>query len=133
MKSIFQTLLLSWVIWVTQISSVFAAEDNQWLLQWVKDATWSDGKTVSAITRIRTWDLHLDDIPNVIHSLITIFISLAGTVSVIFVIVWAYKLLFGSLTWDPSKWKATIIMALTGFVISIMAWFIVKLIFNNFG
>ncbi len=95
---------------------------NEWLLEWI-----------GSKTRIRTWDIHLDDIPNVIKSLIDIFLWIAWTVSVIFVIVWAYKLLFGSLQWDHTKWRETIIMAITGFAISVLAWFVVKFIFNNFS
>ncbi len=135
------TFLCIITIIVTYINSwLFVAQAAEWaptgLLNGIKDVgtvenwvatEWSK----SASERIRTGDLHLDDVPNVIKGLIDIFIGLAGTIAVIFVIYWSYRLLFGSLSWDHTKWRETIIMALTGFVIAILSWFIVKLIFNN--
>ena len=80
---------------------------------------------------IRTWDIHLDDIPNMITSAINFFMWIAWTIAIIFVIIWAYKILFGSLEQDKTKWKDTIIMALGWFAIAALAWFIIKLIVEN--
>ncbi len=80
---------------------------------------------------IKNWDIHLDDIPGVLQSAINFFMGIAGTVAVIFVIIWAYKILFGSLQQDKTKGRDTIIMALGGFAIAALAWFIVKLILSN--
>ena len=93
-----------------------------WLLWWIGDTK-----------KIRDWDIHIDDIPNVLQYLINAFLGIAWTVAVLFVIIWAYKLLFGSLKSDHTKWRETIIMAISGFAISALAWFIVKFIFDNFG
>jgi RsiW-degrading membrane proteinase PrsW (M82 family) len=83
--------------------------------------------------KLKKWDkITLGDIPNMIKNMIEFFISIAWTIAVIFVIVWAYKILFGSLQQDKTKWKDTIIMALWGFVIATLAWFIVQFIFDNF-
>ena len=82
---------------------------------------------------LRKWDCDLDDLIWGIKWMIEIFLGLAWTISVIFVIIWAYKLLFGSLKSDHTKWRETIVMALTGFAISVLAWFIVKFVFDNFG
>ena len=95
----------------------------KWLLEWV---WWT-------VDDLRTGNVHIDDIAWWLKWMIDIFLSLAGTISVIFVIIWAYYLLFGSLKSDHTKWKDTIVMALTGFAISVLAWFVVKLIFDNFG
>jgi len=95
----------------------------KWLLEWVG---WSK-------ENLRNWKLHIEDIAGAIKWMIDIFLWLAWTIAVIFVIIWAYKLLFGSTKGDISKWRETIIMALTGFAISVLAWFIVKFIFDNFG
>jgi len=103
------------------ISPTYAA--NKWLLEWID---WD-------VNDIRTGELHIDDIAWTIEWMIKIFLGLSWTVSVIFVIIWAYYLLFGSLKWDHTKWRETITMALTGFAISVLAWFIVKMIFDNFG
>ena len=97
-----------------------------WLLWWV----WTGS---GATKKIKDWDLHFDDIPNVLQYLIDAFLWIAWTVAVLFVIVWAYKLLFGSLKSDHTKWRETIVMAISGFAISALAWFIVKFIFSNFG
>ena len=119
-KSI-QLYLASTIVLLTQVQSIFAVE-NTGLIGWSKTTK-----------QIREWDFHLEDIAPIINSMINVFLSIAWTVAVIFVIIGAYKLLFGSLKQDHTKWRETIIMALTGFAISLLAWFIVKFIFNNFN
>jgi len=82
--------------------------------------------------RIRNWDIHMDDISTVIRDLIDYFIAIAWTISVIFIIIWAYQMLFGSVTEaSDSSWKDTIRYAIIWFAISALSWFIVKLIFDN--
>lgn len=98
-----------------------------WLLWWISKDNEIGTK------KLKEWDIHIDDIPNIIQYLINAFLWIAWTVAVLFVIIWAYKLLFGSLKADHTKWRETIIMAISGFAISALAWFIVKFIFNNFG
>ena len=80
---------------------------------------------------IRNWDIHLNDIPNMIRYAIDLFLGLVWTISLIFIIVGAYQIIFGSLADNKSKWKDTIIMALAWFVLASMAWFIVKLVLDN--
>lgn len=82
---------------------------------------------------IRKWNITMDNLPNIIIDAINFFMKFAWTIAVIFVIVWAYKILFWSLEQDKTKWKDTIIMALIWFWIASLAWVIVKLILNNFG
>ena len=82
-------------------------------------------------SRLRTWDVHLDDIPNAIQSAIDFFMGIAGTVSVIFIIIGAYKILFWSLQQDKTKGRDTIIMALWGFALAALAWMIIKVIISN--
>ncbi len=81
---------------------------------------------------LREWNVNLDTIPNMIVSATNFLMGIAGTIAVIFVIIWAYQLLFGSLQQDKTKWRNTILMALGGFAIASLAWFIVKLIIDNF-
>lgn len=82
--------------------------------------------------RIRNWDIHMDDISTIIRDLIDYFIAIAWTISVIFIIIWAYQILFGSVTeGSDSKWKETVTAAIIWFAISALSWFIVKLIFDN--
>lgn len=81
--------------------------------------------------KLRTWDVHLSDIPQMIRNAIDFLMWFAGTIAIIFVIIWAYKILFGSLEQDKTKWRDTIIMALWGFALAALAWFIVKVILDN--
>lgn len=81
----------------------------------------------------KNWNIHLENIPCMIQWAINFFLGIAGTIAVIFVIIWAYKILFGSLSQDKTKGKDTIIMALTGFAIASLSWFIIKLLLDNFG
>lgn len=83
--------------------------------------------------RLKNGDVHLDDIPTAIASLIDYFMWFAGTIAVIMIIIWAYKILFWSIQQDKTKWRDTIIMALTGFAIAALSWMIIKIIISNFG
>ena len=81
---------------------------------------------------LRNGNVSLDTIPGMIVGATNFLMGIAGTIAVIFVIIWAYQLLFGSLQQDKTKWRNTILMALGGFAIASLAWFIVKLIIDNF-
>ena len=115
MKHMKKTLTLTslFTYWVAQVS---AASSNVLGI--------SDGD-------LRNWNIDINDIPVAIQSLINFFLSIAGTITVIFVIVWAYKILFGSLQQDKTKWKNTIMMALWGFAVASLAWVIIKVILAN--
>lgn len=80
---------------------------------------------------IKTWDIHTDDIPKIIIWAIDFFLWIAWSIAVVFIIFWAYKILFGSLEQDITKWRDTVFMALWGFAIASLAWFIVKFLLNN--
>lgn len=84
-------------------------------------------------SKIRNGDIHIDDIPVALKNAINFFMGIAGTIAVIFVIVWAYKLLFGSLEQDKTKGRDTIVAALGGFVLAGLAWFIIRFIISNFS
>ena len=81
--------------------------------------------------RLRNGNIHVDDIPGVIKSAIDFFMGIAGTIAVIFVIIGAYKILFGSLQQDKTKWRDTIIMALSWFALAALSWMIIKIIISN--
>lgn len=53
--------------------------------------------------RLRNGDVHLNDVPGVLRSVIDFFMGIAGTISVIFIIIGAYKILFGSLNQDRTE------------------------------
>ena len=83
-------------------------------------------------TKLKEWDIWFTDIADMLANAIDFFMWIAATVSVIFIIVWAYKILFGSISQDKTKWRDTILMAIWGFIIAALAWFIIKLILDNF-
>ncbi|MDP2090689.1 MAG: pilin [Candidatus Gracilibacteria bacterium] len=82
---------------------------------------------------LRSGDIHTDDIPNIIRGVIDFMMGIAGTIAIIFIIVGSYKILLGSIQQDKSEGKNTIIMAITGFAIASLAWFIIKFIIDNFS
>lgn len=82
---------------------------------------------------IRNWEIDIDTIPCLLDSWIDYLMGIAWTISVIFIIIWAYQMLFGSMWKDASKWKQTIIYAITWFVLASFSWVIIKFILDNFG
>lgn len=86
-----------------------------------------------SITEIREWSATIDTIPCVISELIDVMMWIAWTISVIFIIIWAYQMLFWSLSKDNAKWKQTIIFAITWFVLASFSWLIIKFILDNLG
>lgn len=116
MKYIFYSLIIS----ITAIgSNVFADAGILW---WI------------STTKIREWDIHLEDIWEIIRFAINWMMWFAGTIAIIAVIIGAYKILFWSVSeGDTKKWKDYIGWALIGFAIAALAWFFVKLIIDNFS
>lgn len=114
MKNIF-----FYFIWYLLSIKLTNANDS-WILWWW--ISWD---------KLREWDIHIDDIPNIIKWMIDFWMWIAWTISIIFIIVWAYQILFWSLTQDKSKWKNTIIMAVIWFAIASLSWFIIRLIIDN--
>lgn len=80
-------------------------------------------------TDIRNGNVDMNTIPNVIVSIITFLLAIAGSVSVAALIYHAVKMQLASgLTGDSSwvdKAKAGMKWAIIGFIISVMAWFLV--------
>ena len=122
-------LLLTLYITIS-IKSVSAANDAG-ILWWV--GIWWSGESCVTWLDLRTWDVHLDDIPCMLKWMIDIFMGFAATIAVIFIIIWAYQILFGSIEWNKTKGKETIMMALGGFALAAFSWVIVKFILNNFS
>lgn len=81
--------------------------------------------------KLKSWDIHVDDIANMIRNAIEFFMSLVWLVAIIFIIIWAYQILFWSLSDDKQKWKNTVTAAIIWLALAILSWFIVKIIFDN--
>ncbi|QFR39690.1 hypothetical protein A9Q91_05715 [Candidatus Gracilibacteria bacterium 28_42_T64] len=111
--------------YVSTIQFSFAAENDLGIL--------GNGDGCLTQTKLRNGDIHINNIPCLLKGAIDFFMGIAGTIAIIFVIIGAYKILFGSLEQDKTKGKDTIIMALTGFAIASLSWFIIKIILDNFS
>jgi len=98
----------------------------------IADNTWIFGNTLTE-DKIRNWNIHTDDIPNILKSAIDFFMWIAWTIAIIFIIIWAYQMLFWSLEKDISKWRNTVIFALWWFVLAASSWVIIRLVLDNFN
>ncbi len=114
-KNIITTLIM---LTITKIS--FAVDG--WIFGWEKE--WR---------KIKDWEIWFEDIPNFIVNAINILMWLAATISVLFIIIGAYKILFGSISQDKTKWRDTIIAAVWGFILASLSWTIMKFILDNFS
>jgi len=76
---------------------------------------------------IRTGDLHLRQIPCFIKYFAQTLIGVAGTLSVIFVMIGGYRYVLGS---DEQKDEAkrTILYSLIGLAVSLLAWILVDIV-----
>lgn len=119
MKKIFFTLL---GVFLSFNSKVFASWDT-WIL-------WGWGMTKE---KIRSGDIHTDDIPGIIKWATDYLMWFAATIAIIFIIIWAYKIALWSLEWDKSAGKKTIMLALWGFILASLSWVILKFIIDNFS
>lgn len=105
------------LIWYISIAQAFAVDDDNIL--------------GISHNKLRRWDVDLDDIPTAITHAIDFFMGIAATVSVIFIVVGAYKILFWSLQQDKTKGRDTIIAALGWLALAALAWMIIKIIINT--
>ena len=88
MKKIFYILF----VFFTTKAMTFAAGDN---------ILWLDNKD------LRSWDLNIHSIQNALVNATNYLIGIAWTISVIFIIIWAYQILFSSVSWNVQKWKSS--------------------------
>jgi hypothetical protein len=103
------------------------------MLLFIKTSYAVDWGFLGQWSKLRSGNVWLDDIPKMISHAIDYFMWIAGTISVIFIIIWAYQILFWSLSQDKTKWRNTIISAILGFILAALAWFIVRFIIDNFS
>ncbi len=78
--------------------------------------------------RIQNGDVHLSDIPIIIIHLIDICTKLAGTIAVIFLLYAGFQMIISGVSDDREAAKNTIKYALTGLIVSFLAWVIVNLV-----
>jgi hypothetical protein len=113
------------------MTSAQAFADETWKNLWIFEESGIKSTDESKFD-LRTGEVHIDHIPQLINWAINFLLGIAGTISIIFIIIWAYQIAIGSLTQQKTKWRDTIIMALYGFGIATLAWAIMKFIVSNF-
>ena len=121
MKNIIRIFSLFFIYLSLLINRIYS-DNSDWGILW--DENWE---------KLRKWEVWFEDIPNMITYAINFFMGIAASVAVIFIIVWAYKILFGALQQDKTKWRDTIVASIMGFALASLSWFIVKLILDNFS
>lgn len=82
--------------------------------------------------RIKRGDVHLVDIFIILVKMIDLVTKLAGTIAVLFLIYGGYQYMLGGLTDDKEGAKKTIQYAITGLIVTFMAYVIVNLVTVQF-
>lgn len=77
---------------------------------------------------IKTGKIHFNYIPFYVKGLIEFLLGLAGLLSVVFIIVGGYKLLFAGLVEGQDEGKKTLKYAIGGLIVSLLAWSIVNIV-----
>ncbi|MBD3327889.1 hypothetical protein GF340_01145 [Candidatus Peregrinibacteria bacterium] len=77
---------------------------------------------------IQTGRISLAMIPYFVTSIINYILGIAGLVSVLFIVIGGYHYIWGGVTDDKEKGKKTIVHALTGLGLALMAWTIVQVV-----
>jgi hypothetical protein len=77
---------------------------------------------------IKTGKIHFNYVPFYIKGLIEFLLALAGLLSVLFIVIGGYNTLIGGLVEDKESGKKTITYAITGLVVSLLAWTIVNIV-----
>lgn len=93
----------------------------------------AQGSTLLPIDdRIKDGNVHLSDIPFFIHFIASYLVGIAGTVSVLMVMVGGYQWILGGVSEDQKgKAKKTISYAIMGLVITLLSWIIVNVVQVN--
>ncbi|MFH1375870.1 MAG: hypothetical protein ABIH35_04350, partial [Patescibacteria group bacterium] len=76
----------------------------------------------------RTGEFELWQLGDYVQYLIEVLIYFAGGISVLFIVIGGYKYMIGSVSDDKEAGKKTIMYALGGFVIAVLAWTIVNFV-----
>lgn len=76
--------------------------------------------------KIKTGNIHSWHIPCFVKYFTQVLIGVAGSLSVIFIMIGGYRMMLGTED-NKTKGKSTIIYALIGLAVSLMAWIIVDL------
>jgi len=87
-----------------------------------------NAKKITLGNKIKGGCVELSDIPFLVIHLIDICTKLAGTIAVIFLLYAGFQMIVSGVSDDREAAKNTIKYALTGLVVSFLAWVIVNLV-----
>jgi hypothetical protein len=86
-------------------------------------------ETGTLADKIKTGDIHLSDIPDFISYFIQIGIMIAGIVAFLMILVGGYQYIIGGVYSEQrEKGKQTLIYAVSGFILAMLAYAIVTLV-----
>lgn len=123
--------LIFFIIWFIS-QTAFAASWDAWMFTWISWIEWEAG-VAADVKKIKTGDFTVDDIPVILKLVTDYLMWFAGTISVIFIILWAYQIMMWWFKWEKTKGKTTITFAIGGFILSALSWVILKTIIDNFA
>lgn len=114
--------LYSWVIYADEYSNITGWEPN---MSWESHILWEKNLSYNDL---RSGNITMDTIPQVIVSVIELLMGVAGTISIFMLIYFSVQMQLNSgITGDASKVdnaKKWMKWAIIGFIISISAWFL---------
>ena len=99
-----------------------------WIRQTILQALTENAKKITLGNKIKGGCVELSDIPFLVIHLIDICTKLAGTIAVIFLLYAGFQMIVSGVSDDREAAKNTIKYALTGLVVSFLAWVIVNLV-----
>ncbi len=83
----------------------------------------------SLVEKIKTGDIHLTDIPDFLSYFIQIAIIAAGMIAFLMILVGGYQYIIGGVYSEQrEKGKQTLIYAISGLVLSLLAYAIVSIV-----
>ena len=86
------------------------------------------GACIGLADMIRSGDIHLRNIPCFIKFFTQTLVGIAGSISVVFIMVGGYRYVISTEEDAKSGGKKTIIYALIGLAVSLLAWVIIDLV-----
>lgn len=82
-------------------------------------------------SKLRTGDIHFDDIPKAIISVTNFLLGLSATIAVVAIIYGAFRIVLGSVPGDKDSGKKIVMGAITGFVVAVSGWLVINTLISN--
>ncbi len=120
-----------WATYQKEVSTATALPPGTDRDTQLKDATKTYNEKIKSLdvgTKIKGGCVQLSDMPILVIKLIDLCTKLAGTIAVIFLLYAGFQMIISGVSDDREAAKNTIKYALTGLIVSFLAWVIVNLI-----